>query len=364
MKRLDVKRRTPRIHRAVFRVRTLFSEEFLALILVLLVFTVPAAATTRFENRGLFMTSTEPGVTTSYTVSLSYMTPEPVGSLDMLFCISPIPYDPCEVPPGLDASQATLIDQSGETGFSIHSKSVNHIVLSRPSSMIMSSNSASSYVFDNIKNPTDIDKSFSIRLKSHSSMDATGSQIDFGSVKGQVSRGIGLETQVPPMLIFCAAQQVESDCSATNEIYYSDMGTLDENETLTTQSQLAIGTNATGGFVITANGGTLAAGTNTIDNVTSPTESIPGKNQFGINLVENSTLGVGRNPEGEWANAVPTDDYGQSNKYMYVPGDVIAHSPHVSLMRKFTVSYIVNTAPSLRAGIYTTTINYIASGRF
>lgn len=356
--------RLPRLHIAFFKLRTLFSEEFLALLLVLFVFSVPTGATTRFEHRGLLMNSTEPSEATSYILSLSYMSPEPVGSLDMLFCISPIPYEACVTPPGLDVSGATLGSQTGEVGFSILSKSTNHIVLTRAPSVITSSSAASSYTFENMKNPANTDQSFSIRLKSHSSIDATGTIVDFGSVKGQVSEGITIKTQVPPMLIFCSAQEVEYDCLGTNETYYTDMGTLNDNSTLTARSQMAVGTNATGGFAITVNGSPLTAGTNVIDAPLSPTENTPGKNQFGINLVENDELNVGENPEGEWANALPSTNYNQPNKFMYAPGDVVAYSPDVSLMKKFTVSYIVNVSPSLRAGVYTTTINYIASGRF
>lgn len=356
--------RLPRLHVAFFKIRTLFSEELIALLLVLFVFAVPAGATTRFENRGLFMQSSEPGVTTSYTLSLSYMTPEPVGSLDMLFCVSPIPYEACVTPPGLDVSNAELTEQTGETGFSIQSKSINRIVLTRPPSMIMSNASASTYTLNGIKNPTDIKKSFSIRLKSHTSTNATGPLIDFGSVKAQVGMGVVLETQVPPMLIFCAAQEVEDDCADTNGTYFTDMGDLSQDTTLTAKSQMAVGTNASGGFAITVNGNPLTAGTNVIDGLASPTNSDAGENQFGINLVENDQLQVGNDPEGIWANAVPSPDYAQPNKYKYTSGDVIAFSPNVSLMKKFTVSYIVNMSPSLRAGVYTTTINYIASGRF
>lgn len=310
------------------------------------------------------MASAEPGVTTSYTVSLDYMTMAPVGSLDMLFCMSPIPYEPCVTPPGLDVSRAVLSSQAGEVGFTIAQKTSNHIMLSRPPGMIAISGSKSSYTFSNIVNPTDESKAFSIRLKSHTSTNASGSQIDFGSVRGQVGEGIVLETQVPPMLIFCAAQEVHDNCESTNDVYYSDMGALDEKETLVAQSQMAVGTNASGGFVITANGPPLTAGTSSIDGIAQPSGSQVGRNQFGINLVENDELSVGKNPEGTWANAVPATNYSQPNKYMYVPGDVVAQSSSVSLMKKFTVSYIVNVDPQLRAGVYTTTINYIASGRF
>lgn len=334
------------------------------MLLVLFVFIVPAGATTRFENRSLFMNSVKPGATTSYTFSLDYMTLEPVGSLNLLFCESPIPYDPCVTPAGLDASNAILSNQTGETGFSISQKSTNHLLITRTSMMISGSGSKSTYTFSNIINPTDQTKAFAVRLNSYSSTDASGPFVDFGSVRGQVGEGIVLETQVPPMLIFCAAGEVAEDCSTTNESYFTDMGDMNDKSTLTAQSQMAVGTNATAGFAVTVEGQPLTAGTNVVDGLAVPTVSKTGRNQFGINLVENSELNIGHDPEGIWANAVPTAAYGQPNLYTYNSGDVIAYSNSVSLIKKFTVSYVVNVSPSLKAGVYTTTINYIASGRF
>ena len=333
------------------------------MLLVLFVFIAPASASTRLQERGLYMKSGVPGATTSYTLSFRYVTPQPVGSVDLLFCNDPIPYDPCVTPTGLDVSNAVLSHETGETGFSILSKDTNHIVLTRLPSMI-SSIDPSSYTFENILNPTDTSQAFSIRLRSHGSTNATGPQIDFGSVRGQVTNGITLETQVPPMLVFCVAQAVEDNCAGTNDNFYTDMGELSPKETLTAQSQMAVGTNASGGFAITANGIPMSAGTSVIDSPATPTESKRGTNQFGINLVANSTPAVGDNPEGVWANAAASPDYGVPNHYKYVPGDVVAYSPNVSLMKKFTVSYIVNSSENLRAGVYTTTITYIASGRF
>lgn len=338
-------------------------EHVLFILLALFVIVSPADASTRFTDRKLYMNSAVPGATTSYTLSMRYMTPSPVGSVDMLFCMDPIPYMPCEVPPGLDASGAVLSSQTGETGYTISVRTANHIVLSRTPAAI-SPGAMSSYTFENIVNPTDTTRAFSIRLKSLASTDGTGPQIDFGSVRGQSTTEILLETQVPPMLIFCLAEQVEENCTGTNNNYYTDMGDLSPNSTLTAQSQMAVGTNASAGFVITANGNLPAAGTNVIDAPAIPTESRPGTNQFGMNLVANNSPVIGNNPEGTWTNAVPALGYGEANKYKYVSGDVVAESPNVSLMRKFTVSYIMNSRPDLRAGVYTTTITYIASGRF
>lgn len=353
-----------RLHAFVFSWRHLWSEELVALFLVLLIFMVPSSSAMRLQERSLYINNGEPGAVASYTVSFKYMSPQPVGSVDMLFCNDPIPYHPCVPPTGLDVSNAELAQQLGEAGFSILSKSTNHLVISRLPSMITGGNS--SYTFDNIVNPeaTNGSGAFSIRLRTHGTANATGPQIDFGSVRSQITSGVIVQTQVPPMLIFCLAQQVSDNCASTNETYYTEMGELNPDETLTAQSQMAVGTNASGGFAITANGSPMSAGTNVIDGIDEPSESRAGNNQFGINLVANTSPAVGADPEGTWANAVAAPDYSIPNQYKYMSGDVVAYSPNVSLMKKFTVSYVVNSREDLKPGVYSTTINYIASGRF
>ncbi len=354
-----------RFHTLVFTWRGVFTEELLAFALAMLVLVAPASAVTRLLNRSLLMQSTVPGATTTYTVSFQYQSPPAVGSVDMLFCENPIPYMPCVPPPGLDVSQATLSAQTGETGFTIDSVShtANHILLTRTPAPPTAAG-LSSYTLSGVVNPTGIARAFSIRLKSLGTTDGTGPQIDVGSVRGQATNSIVIETQVPPMLIFCLAQQVSLGCTDTNDTYYSDMGDLSPDSTLTAQSQMAVGTNATSGFVITANGTPLASGTHVIDGLPAPTESEQGINQFGINLVANNDPVVGSDPEGTFANAVPAADYSDPDHYKFVSGDTVAYSPNVSLMRKFTVSYIVNSSQDLHPGVYTTTLTFIASGRF
>lgn len=356
-------RRTYSLHAIISPFRYLFSEVTVAVLLLVFALAVPAGAGTRFEERGLFMHSVETNARTSYVISLRYMSSNPVGSLDFEVCESPIFYDPCVVPAGFDFSAADLSSQLGETGYSITRQTGNQITLSRSAASPAPGQKAS-YTFSDVRNPSSPGKAFSIRLRSYASQDASGSHIDFGSVRGQITAPITIETQVPPMLIFCMAQQVEEDCSATDNIYYRDLGQMSPTSTLTAQSQMAVGTNASQGFVITASGSPPSAGTNQIAPIKTPTVSRPGTNQFGINLVANNQPRIGADPEGPFTNAVPTDSYSQANYYIYNSGDVVAHSPNVSLMRKFTVSYIINSSPDLRAGVYSTTITFIASGRF
>ncbi len=309
------------------------------------------------------MNSVETGATTFYRLNFLYMSPTPIGSFELLFCEDPIPYHPCDVPPGLDVSSASLGAQAGEAGFAITQQTGNRLLLSR-APVAPTSPTRSSYTFEDVINPTNIDQAFAIRIKTFASVDGSGSQVDFGSVRGQVTEGIIIETQVPPMLIFCLAQVVFDNCSGTNEVYYTDMGELTPETTLTAQSQMAVGTNASAGFSIIAHGMPMSAGTNTIPTLAFPTLSQVGTSQFGINLVANTMPEVGSDPEGLWANAVASLDYSQPDHYKFVSGDEVAYSPNVSLMKKFTVSYIVNASPGLRAGVYTTTVNFIATGRF
>lgn len=339
-------------------------EVVLALLIIAFVSTTPVSAVIRFQHRSLLVSNAIPGEVATYTLSMQYVSQVPIGSLDLLFCINPIPYEPCVPPTGLDVSGAVLASQQGEDGFDVSVRTSNHLTLSRPATVVTGGGEESKYVFENIINPDYKEHSFSIRLANFASEDATGPVINLGSVITQMTDTIVLQTQVPPQLIFCVSKNVGFNCSSATGGNYTDFGVIDPNDTLATQSQMAVGTNASGGFVITVNGSTMASGTKVINALETPTPSIPRTNQFGINVVANTDPLIGRDPDGDSDNAVAVGAYSIPNNFMFQDGDVIASAPNVSLIRRFTVSYIVNAAPSLKAGVYTTTITFVCSGRF
>jgi hypothetical protein len=352
-------------------------QPLLLLFFSVVVFTSSAGAVIRFNNRSLFIANSDAGATTTYKISFTYnnldVPSTTIGSIDMLFCYDPIPsetisvqnpidHHPCVSPTGLDLSHAVLSAQTGETGFSILSQTANHIILTRAPGVV--NETPSSYTFTNVKNPTDTSKSFAARLSDYSSTNATGEIINLGSVVTEVGLGVVLETQVPPQLVFCVAQQVNLNCIGTDDVHFTDMGTLSATQTLVAHSQMGVGTNASGGFAITVNGPSLEAGNHIINPLTAPTVSAPGNSQFGLNLRQNSQPGVGSDPDGDFTNAIVNPDYNTPNLFMYKDGDVVASAPNVSLIRRYTVSYIVNVPPNQRAGVYNTTLTYICSGRF
>jgi hypothetical protein len=160
------------------------------------------------------------------------------------------------------------------------------------------------------------------------------------------------------------AQRVSVDCKITVGGNVKNLGTLDATNVLATTSQMAVGTNASNGFAITTNGPSMEAGTNVIDPLDVPTVSAPGNSQFGINLVQNTSPALGSDPDGDSTNAIVDPGYNTPNEFMYHDGDTVAEAPNVSLVRRYTVTYVVNVPPDIRPGVYTTTITYICTGRF
>jgi hypothetical protein len=345
-----------------------------------LIFGSQASAVIRFNDRSLFINSSLPGVTTSYKVSFTYnnnaVYTTTVGSIDLLFCLDPVPsepitalnpvdHHPCIAPTGLDVSHAVLSSQTGEAGFSILSQSTNEIILTRTPTP--AAETPSTYTFNNIVNPTDTTHSFAIRMSDYPSTDASGALINLGSVVSQTTNSIEIDTQVPPILIFCVAGLVSRDCLQETGGNNVDLGDLFPETTADVTSQMAAATNAHSGYVITANGPTIEAGTHVIPALTTPTVSAAGNNQFGINLRANTDpepIGTDIDQTAGTPDSFILPNYNNPNQYMYKDGDVVAESTGVDLGTIFTVTYIINNAPDLHPAVYSTTVTYICSGRF
>lgn len=318
----------------------------------------------RFQNRGMYINSARGGDETYYIISLQYTTPDTVGSLRLEFCDNPIPSMACNVPVGLDVSNATLAAQSGETGFAIDAgqHTQNLIVLTRTPSM--TGNALSSYRFDNMRNPDGTHQDFYVRMTSHSSTDGSGPLIDYGSVTATTTPEIELTTQVPPILIFCVAQQINDDECTDMQGNFVDFGELSPDQTYTTSSEIFARTNAFHGYSIAVTGTTMTSGWKSIPAITTPTESFQGVGQFGINLADNSSPDIGAVPTGPGTNGNVIAPYDTPNKFLFNSGDIVATSDGVTRSRKYTASYVVNVPVDQQPGVYSTTITYVCTAGF
>lgn len=318
----------------------------------------------RFQDRGMYINSARGGDTTFYVISLRYTTPASVGSLVMEFCDNPIPSLPCTTPPGLDVSGATLAAQTGETGFSIDAGThdTNTIILTRTPAV--TGVAQASYRFDNIVNPSDDHQDFYVRMTSHTSSDGTGPIIDYGSVTNTTTPEVGLFTQVPPILTFCVAEQINDDECTDTEGTSVDFGELEPTETYSATSEMQAYTNAPFGYSIAVYGTTMTSGIRAIPALEVPTESFQGVGQFGLNLAVNSSPNIGAAPVGPGTNAVLNPIYDQPNKFLLNSGDVLVTSDNVTLTKKFTTAYILNVPADQAPGVYSTTITYVCTGNF
>jgi len=99
---------------------------------------------------------------------------------------------------------------------------------------------------------------------------------------------------------------------------------------------------------------------------TAPASSQPGTEQFGVNLVANtSPVSIGANVDnGDYGLGVVSPDYNQSNKYRYISGETIASAPKSSGKSIYTLSYIVNVAGNTPGGAYTSNQMLVVTGTY
>lgn len=100
-----------------------------------------------------------------------------------------------------------------------------------------------------------------------------------------------------------------------------------------------------------------------LKNMTAQATPTVGTEQFGINLVANtSPASFGTDPVNQpgasFADGEAVSGYNTANLFKYVPGDIVAHAPKTLGNRAtgrtdYTVSYVANMAPLTPAGLYT-----------
>jgi hypothetical protein len=304
------------------------------------------------------------GVTATNVVGFQIAgTTATLGSVEIQFCSnSPIIGIPCTPPTGLDTSAAVLSDQSGNTGFAISGLSnANTLILTRPPAA--GNNLDNSYQFDGIVNPTTLG-AYYVRLTVFPTPDASGLPTAGGGVALSTTNSLNVNSIVPPFLEFCSAITItDHDCAQASGNYV-DFSSLNPNQTSSGTSEFTAATNAKNGYAVTVQGDTLRSGIIAIPALSSPTVSLIGESQFGLNLRTNSVPAVGSDPVGIGGIGVIAANYDIPNQFSFNSGDIVLSTPSVSDFETYTVSYIVNTNSNQAPGFYVTTISYICLANF
>ena len=145
----------------------------------------------------------------------------------------------------------------------------------------------------------------------------------------------------------------------------ADLGTLSTAGTAYTTGTFAVKTYLANGYVVqlASDPPTNVSGGHILTGLSSPTASSIGTEQFGINLVANTTAGPCSAPANFGADPVQVPDntfsfgtvssgYGSCGLFKYVKGDTIASSTQSSGETDYSVSFIYNISNLTADGTY------------
>lgn len=152
----------------------------------------------------------------------------------------------------------------------------------------------------------------------------------------------------------------------------TDLGVLSTGSASTATATFSVKTYLAGGYVVQTvsdppknslpNQPTLTA-------LSTPTASSPGTEQFGINLVANtSPTSFGSNPiqvpDSTFSFGAAATGYNTANLFKYVKGDTVAQSTKSSGETDYTISYLFNISNVTAAGQYTFNHVLVATSTF
>jgi len=148
-----------------------------------------------------------------------------------------------------------------------------------------------------------------------------------------------------------------------------NLGVLTAGTTATATASFSVKSYLASGYVVMNASPPPKNGSYTLNTLTTPTASNNSTEQFGINLVSNSSPSIAgsanpvQNPTGFGFGAAATG-YNTTNLFKYVNGDTIASSSKSSGETDYTISYLFNTTSVTPGGTYTMNHMLVATSTF
>jgi hypothetical protein len=148
-----------------------------------------------------------------------------------------------------------------------------------------------------------------------------------------------------------------------------NIGTLSTGSTTTATASFSVKAYLSSGYVVQVESPGPANGSYTMLSPSTPTASAAGTEQFGMNLVANTspvTFGANPNqaPSSAFGYGVAGSNYNTPNFYKFTNGDTIASSAKSSGETDYTISYIFNISNVTPGGIYTLNQVLVATATF
>jgi len=184
--------------------------------------------------------------------------------------------------------------------------------------------------------------------------DATGDLVVGDSASNNYQINTGSKTTNDPTLSFIINSSG------------ADFGSFSATTATTTTATFSVMNYTSWGYVVQIVGESPSNGAHQIPAMATTGNSQVGKEQFGINLVANtSPISVGANPNnGQFGFGSAAPNYATSNKYRYVSGETIATAPKSSGVTTYTISYLVNVGDLTPGGKYSSNQTLIVTGTY
>lgn len=184
--------------------------------------------------------------------------------------------------------------------------------------------------------------------------DATGDIGIGNSASSNYNLSAGTKTPVDPTLSFAITS------GAINFPAFSASAASMTTSTFTVLNYTSYG------YVVQVAGTAPTNDGHTLPAMTSTGPSTPGTEQFGINMVANtSPFNIGANPDnGGYGFGAAAANYATPNAYRFVSGETIASAPKSSGVTNYTISYLVNVAGLTPGGQYKSDITLIVVGTY
>ena len=145
----------------------------------------------------------------------------------------------------------------------------------------------------------------------------------------------------------------------------ANFGSFTASGPTTTTATFTVSDYTSYGYVVQVLGNPPTNGGHTISAMGSTDISHPGTEQFGINLVANTSPSVGANPNnGSFGFGAAATNYNTANNFRYVNGETIAMAPKSSGSTVYTLSYLVNVTSLTPGGQYTSDQTIVVTGTY
>lgn len=132
-----------------------------------------------------------------------------------------------------------------------------------------------------------------------------------------------------------------------------DLGVLDVDHTAVATSYIRVRSYLSNGYVVQITGSPPKMDTHALESMDTLDTAHTGLEQFGVNLVANTSPSVGANPvQHDFGVGTASSGYNTANSFKYVDGDIVAESATSTGQTDFTLSMIFNISNVTPGGQY------------